>query len=79
LKQQMPTPATPSRLTSGKGLSQLPMPLWRVECQVLRTGYTHSWGGNAVSSDDAKNRALMAARHEWPGFSFCVRSIVQVA
>lgn len=72
----MPTQTIPCRLTQPAGSS---IGLWKVECQVLRTGYTHNWGGNAVDSEDAKARALMAARLEWPGFSLCIRSILQVA
>jgi hypothetical protein len=75
LKQELPTQTTPSRLTAGKGLS----PLWKVECQVLGTAYPHTWAGEAVDHADAKRQAVAAARRDWPGFSFCVRSVVQVA
>lgn len=77
MNQQMATQTTPSRLTPGKGLS--PLGLWKVEASVQRTGYEHRWSGDASNSEDAKAQALDSARRAWPGFSFVIRSVVQVA
>jgi len=77
LKQELPTQNTPSRLTPGKGLS--PLGPWKVEASVQRTSYAHRWSGDAANSEDAKAQALDSARRAWPGFSFVIRSVVQVA
>ncbi|MFG6440534.1 hypothetical protein [Roseateles sp. LKC17W] len=53
--------------------------LWMVEASVQRTGYCHKWSGQAANSEDAKAQAMESARRAWPGFSFVVRSVVQVA
>lgn len=53
-------------------------PMWEVKCQVLRTDYHHVWRGLADDGQEARNRAKDDARRQWPGFTFCVRSVIQV-
>lgn len=73
--QKPGTQPTPSPLT----VNYSRRPLWRVESQVQRTDFTHRWAGEATDSGDARRKALDCARRDWPGFSFAVRAVVQVA
>ena len=73
---QATTKTIPSRLTLQ---SETSYGLWRVEMGVQRTTYCHHWSGDAADSAHAKTQALDSARRAWPGFSFVVRSVVQVA
>ena len=54
------------------------VPMWEVRCQVLRTDYMHTWRGLAPDAQEARSRAKDDARRQWPGFTFCIRSVIQV-
>ena len=77
MKHSDTTHASPKTLTLQSETSY--KPLWKVESHVLGTAFPHTWGGEAATSMEARALALAQARRDWPGFSFCVRSILQVA
>lgn len=77
MKQQTTTRGTPSRPT-------LPTrndshSLWKVQCRIVGMAYHHAWAGEADHSEAARDKAMAAARRDWPGCSIAVVSVVQVA
>jgi hypothetical protein len=52
--------------------------MWAVDMTVQRLNLPHAWRGWASSSTDATDKALDDARCVWRGFSFVVRTVLQV-
>ena len=52
--------------------------MFRVEIRVMGRVDGHTWQGWAADASDAGRRAIDDARQRWRGYSFVIRSTVQV-
>lgn len=52
--------------------------MFRVDVRALGRLDGHTWQGWAADASDAGRRALEDARQRWRGYSFVIRSTVQV-
>ena len=52
--------------------------VFRVDVRVIGRLDGHTWQGWAADASDAGRRAIEDARQRWRGYSFVIRSTVQV-